>query len=207
MTRLIAALTLAVVITHASWANDKDKTRQEPKHPIYGQKMKSLTGKTLDLSKFQGKVLLIVNTASECGATPQYDTLQALHETLEDKGLVVMGFPCNQFGSQEPGSDKEIASFCKKNYGVDFTMFGKVDVNGEKAAPLFKYLTSEKSGLKKTGRVQWNFEKFLVSRKGKVVARFGTGVEPDSDELLDALVAELKKDAPKKKDTSSKEKN
>lgn len=170
----------------------------ESKHPIFGQKMKSLTGKTLDLKEFEGKVLLIVNTASECGATPQYETLQVLHEALKDKGLAVMGFPCNQFGSQEPGSDKEIATFCKRNYGVEFTMFRKVEVNGEKAAPLFKFLTSEKSGLKKTGPIRWNFEKFVVSREGKVVARFGTSVEPDSDEIVDAIAAELKKDAPKK---------
>ena len=200
MTRLAAALTLAVLATHVSIADDKaeSKSKPQPKHPIYGQKMKSLTGKTLDLKEFHGKVLFIVNTASECGATPQYDTLQALHEALEEKGLAVMGFPCNQFGSQEPGSNKDIATFCKKNYGVKFTMFGKVDVNGEKAAPLFKYLTSEKSGLKKTGPVRWNFEKFLVSREGKVVARFDTGVEPDSKEVVDAIVADLKKDAPKK---------
>ena len=202
MSRIIPAVTALLCVSGLVFAEDKEP--EKLKHPIYGQKIKSLTGKTIDLKEFRGKVLLIVNTASECGATPQYDTLQALHEALEDKGLAVMGFPCNQFGAQEPGSNKEIATFCRKNYGVDFTMFGKVDVNGEKAAPLFKYLTGDKSGLKKAGPVQWNFEKFLVSRKGEVVARFDTGVEPDSDELLDALVTELKKDAPKKK-ASSKE--
>lgn len=209
MQRLTVAVTLITVLgASVTMADDKSESGPEaqPKHPIYGQKMKSLTGKALDLKEFRGKVLLIVNTASECGATPQYDTLQALHEALEDKGLAVMGFPCNQFGSQEPGSNKDIATFCKKNYGVEFTMFGKVDVNGEKAAPLFKYLTSKKSGLKKTGPVQWNFEKFLVSREGKVVARFDTGVEPDSNEVVDAIVAELKKDAPKKQDVDKTKK-
>jgi len=156
--------------------------KAEPKHPIYGQKMKSLTGKAINLKDYRGKVLLIVNTASQCGATPQYDTLQVLHEAL----------------SKEPGTEKEIATFCKKNYGVEFPMFGKVDVNGKKATPLFKHLTSAKNGLKDAGPVEWNFEKFLVSREGKVVARFRTSVEPDSDEVVDAIVAELKKEAPKK---------
>ncbi len=162
---------------------------EKEKHPIYGRTMKSLTGKKVDLSKYKGKVLLIVNTASECGATPQYEPLQALHEKLADKGLVVAGFPCNQFGKQEPGSNDEIAGFCKKNYGVSFEMFAKVDVNGDEAAPLFKYLTSEKSGLKgkDQGRVGWNFEKFLIGRDGKVIARFRTRTQPNSQEVLDAI--------------------
>ncbi len=195
MQRFTAAFSFAAVLSlGVAMADDKANS----KHPIYGQKMKSLTGKTLDLKEFQGKGLLIVNTASECGATPQYETLQLLHEALNKRGLVVMGFPCNQFGAQEPGTGKEIATFCKKNYGVEFSMFSKVDVNGKDAPPLFKHLTSEKNGLKDAGPVKWNFEKFLVSREGKVVSRFRTGVEPDSDEVVDAIVAELKKDAPKK---------
>lgn len=186
MRNLITASTLlaiAAVSVVAVEAADKDK------HPIYGQTMKSLTGKKVDLSKYKGKVLLIVNTASACGATPQYEPLQALHEKLADKGLVVAGFPCNQFGEQEPGSNDEIAGFCKKNYGVTFDMYSKIDVNGDDAAPLFKYLTSEKSGLKgkDVGRVGWNFEKFLIGRDGKVIARFRTGTEPDSSEVLGAI--------------------
>jgi len=161
--------------------------------------MKSLTGKSTRLSKYRGKVMLIVNTASECGATPQYEPLQGLHKKYAEKGLAVVGFPCNQFGSQEPGSDTEIAQFCQKNYGVDFDMFSKIDVNEDKAAPLYKYLTSEKSGLKKTGPIGWNFEKILISRKGKPVARFGTGVQPDSDDVIKAIEAELAKEAPKKR--------
>ncbi|MFN0195984.1 MAG: glutathione peroxidase, partial [Planctomycetaceae bacterium] len=106
-------------------------------------KMKTLKGKTVDLAKYKGKVLLIVNTASQCGATPQYEPLQALHEKYKDKGLAVVGFPCNQFGEQEPGTESEIETFCKENYGVTFDMFAKVDVNGEKQADLFKQLTSE----------------------------------------------------------------
>lgn len=199
---------LAVSASSFTAAEDSKKTdekktasaEQKAKHPIYGQTMKSLTGKDTKLAQFRGKVLLVVNTASECGATPQYDPLQGLHKKYEEKGLAVLGFPCNQFGSQEPGSNTEIATFCKQNYGVDFAMFGKVDVNGEKAAPIFSYLTSEESGLKKTGPIGWNFEKILISRTGKPVARFGTGVEPDSDEVVKAIEAELAKEGPKKRE-------
>ncbi len=184
MRSLIAACTLLAVATVSTLlAEDGAKD----KHPIYSQTMKSLTGKKVDLSKYKGKVLLIVNTASECGATPQYEPLEAMYEKLKDKGLVVAGFPCNQFGKQEPGTDEEIAGFCKKNYGVTFDMYSKVDVNGDKAASLYKFLTSEKSGVKDTGPVKWNFEKFLVGRDGKLIARFRTGTQPDSQEVLNAI--------------------
>jgi len=175
---LLAVAAASVVTTEAA---EKDK------HPIYGTTMKSLTGKKVDFSKYKGKVLLIVNTASECGATPQYEPLEAMYKELKDKGLVVAGFPCNQFGKQEPGSDEEIAGFCRKNYGVTFDMYSKVDVNGQKAAPLYKFLTSGKSGVKDTGPVKWNFEKFLIGRDGNVIARFRTGTQPDSQEVLDAI--------------------
>jgi glutathione peroxidase len=183
--RILIAACALLAFASVSTLPAEDGTKDN--HPIYGQTMKSLTGKNIDLSKYKGKVLLIVNTASECGATPQYEPLQALHEKLADKGLAVAGFPCNQFGSQEPGSNDEIAGFCKKNYGVSFDMFGKVDVNGDKAAPLFKYLTSKKAGLKQSGPVKWNFEKFLVGRDGQVIARFGTGTQPDSPEVVTAI--------------------
>lgn len=193
----------AATLVHADDAakSDAKKTTagKKGKHPIYGETMKSLTGKETQLAKYRGKVLLIVNTASECGATPQYAPLQELHQKYADKGLAVVGFPCNQFGSQEPGSEKEIAQFCQKNYGVEFDMFGKIDVNGEKAAPLYSYLTSEKSGLDKTGPIRWNFEKILISRRGKPVARFATGVQPDSEDVLKAIEAELAKEAPAKR--------
>lgn len=181
-------------------ATEKKAAARKSKHPVYGQTMKSLTGKETKISKYRGKVMLVVNVASECGATPQYGPLQELHKKYAEKGLAVVGFPCNQFGSQEPGSNTEIASFCKKNYGVDFDMFGKIDVNDEKAAPLYKYLTSKESGLKKTGPIGWNFEKVLLSRRGKPVARFGTGVEPDSAEVVKAIEAELAKEGPKKRE-------
>lgn len=154
-------------------------------------KMKSLDGKEVDLSKYKGKVVLIVNTASECGLTPQYKDLQAAHEKYKDQGLVVLGFPCNQFGAQEPGTATEIKTFCTKNYGVTFDMFEKVDVNGDKAAPLFKLLTKSDTKPKGAGDVAWNFEKFLLNRKGEVAARFAPPTKPDSDEVKGAIEKEL----------------
>ena len=196
----VSASSLATAEDGKKAAEKKTATAEKKsKHPVYGQTMKSLTGKETKLSKYRGKVMLVVNVASECGATPQYEPLQGLHKKYAGKGLAVVGFPCNQFGSQEPGSNAEIASFCKKNYGVDFDMFGKIDVNDEKAAPIYKYLTSKESGLKKTGPIGWNFEKVLISRRGKPVARFGTGVAPDSEEVLKAIEAELAKEGPKKR--------
>ncbi|MFO1062852.1 MAG: glutathione peroxidase [Pirellulales bacterium] len=149
--------------------------------------MKELSGKPVDLKKYQGKVVLFVNVASFCGYTKQYSGLEALFEKYKDKGLVVIGVPCNQFGSQEPGSATEIAEFCQKNYGVTFDMLEKVDVNGDKACDLYKYLTNVETNRKGKGKVSWNFEKFLVDRTGQVVGRYGSGVEPDSKELTEAV--------------------
>jgi glutathione peroxidase len=160
--------------------------------PVLEQKMTSLAGKPVELSEYKGKVLLIVNTASRCGATPQYEDLQALHEKYSKEGLVVLGFPCNQFGKQEPGDSEQIATFCKKNYGVSFPMFAKVDVNGDEACDLFKYLTSEEAYPQDAGKVKWNFEKFLVNREGKVVGRFRTSVNPSSKPVVEAIERELK---------------
>ena len=154
-------------------------------------KMKSLDGKDVALNEYQGKVVLMVNVASRCGATPQYEALQDLYQTFHDDGLVVLGFPCNQFGQQEPGSASEIREFCTKNYGVTFPMMAKIDVNGDKAAPLYKYLTALETEPKQSGKIAWNFEKFLVSRNGEVVARYGTGTEPDDDQVVKAIRAEL----------------
>jgi glutathione peroxidase len=186
----IPALTLSVLtlaMTTMTAAADKSAD-----HPIYDQTMTSLDGKPVELEKYRGKVLLIVNTASECGATPQYEPLQGLHEKYADKGLAVLGFPCNQFGTQEPGTSQEITQFCQENYGVKFDMFEKIDVNGKQAAPLYAYLTSEQTGLDDTGEVRWNFEKFLVDKDGRVIKRFRTRVEPDSPEVIAAIEAALK---------------
>jgi glutathione peroxidase len=160
-------------------------------------KMKTLQGKDVDLSKYQGKVLLIVNVASKCGATPQYEQLEDLHEKYAEMGLAVIGVPCNQFGKQEPGTAKEIEDFCRETYKVQFDILEKVDVNGEKAAPLFQKLKDQagKLGSDASGDVKWNFEKFVVSRDGKVVARFRTSDAPDKPVVVKTIEAELGKKA------------
>jgi len=147
---------------------------------IYDFTVKDIAGKAVKLDRYRGKVLLVVNTASECGFTPQYKGLEALYEKLHGKGLEILGFPCNQFGGQEPGSEKEIAQFCELNYGVTFPMFAKVDVNGANAAPLYKYLKSEKPGLLGSEAIKWNFTKFLVDREGNVVKRYAPNDTPES---------------------------
>lgn len=155
--------------------------------------VKSIAGKDVDLSQYKGKVLLVVNVASECGLTPQYDGLEAIQKTYGDKGFAVLGFPCNQFGKQEPGSDAEISQFCQTKYKVTFPMFSKVEVNGENAAPLYKHLTSLDAKPKGKGQVAWNFEKFLIGKNGEVVARFAPKTEPESDEVRGTIEAELAK--------------
>jgi glutathione peroxidase len=139
---------------------------------IYDFTAPLLNGKDQPLADYEGKVVLIVNTASKCGFTPQFEGLEKLYGDLKDKGLVIAGFPCNQFGSQDPGSDDEIGEFCQINYGVSFPMFSKIDVNGPKADPLYKHLKAEKPGLLGSKRIKWNFTKFLVNKEGKVVKRF-----------------------------------
>ena len=147
---------------------------------IYDFSVKDIHGKPVKLDRYRGKVMLIVNTASECGFTPQYKGLEAMYEKLHDKGLEVLGFPCNQFGGQEPGSEKEIAQFCELNYGVTFPMFAKVDVNGNNTAPLYKFLKSEKPGVLGSEAIKWNFTKFLVDREGNVVKRYAPNDTPES---------------------------
>ena len=147
---------------------------------IYDFKVKDLHGKTVNLDAYKGKVLLLVNTASKCGFTPQYKGLEALYEKYHSKGLEILGFPCNQFGAQEPGDEGEIAKFCEVNYGVTFPMFAKIDVNGKNEAPVYKYLKAEKPGLLGSEAIKWNFTKFLVDRDGKVVERFAPNAEPES---------------------------
>jgi glutathione peroxidase len=156
-------------------------------------KMKTLDGKEVDLSKYQGKVVLLVNVASECGYTPQYKGLQALHEKFAAKGLAVVGVPSNDFGKQEPGSSAQIADFCKKNYGVQFDMLEKVAIKGKDAAPLYQFLTSKEKNPKFGGEVKWNFTKFLIGKNGQIVARFEPGVKPEDKQVIDAIEAELKK--------------
>jgi glutathione peroxidase len=149
---------------------------------VYDFTATRLDGKEQSLADYRGRVLLIVNTASECGFTPQYAGLENLYETLKDDGLTVLGFPCNQFGEQEPGEAAEIGAFCEKNYGVTFPMFDKIDVNGPAAHPLFKFLKHEKSGLLGSEAIKWNFTKFLVGRDGEVVARYAPQTKPEEME-------------------------
>ena len=139
----------------------------------------ALDGQPVDLDRYRGKALLIVNTASACGFTPQYQGLEALQRSYADQGLVVLGFPCNQFGRQEQGSEAEIGAFCEKNYGVTFPMFSKIDVNGEDAHPLFRFLKGEAPGVLGTEAIKWNFTKFLVNREGAVVKRYAPATKPE----------------------------
>jgi len=164
----------------------------EPKPPAaLAFTMKSLDGRDVDLARYHGRAVLMVNVASKCGYTKQYKDLQALHEKYAERGLAILGFPCNQFGKQEPGTAEEIAAFCEKNYGVAFDLFAKIDVNGENAAPLYQYLTGDDTGLDDTGPVKWNFEKFLIDRDGKVIARYRSKVNPRDDKVIDAIEAAL----------------
>ncbi|GAB3547941.1 glutathione peroxidase [Noviherbaspirillum agri] len=145
---------------------------------IYGFTANSLNGAPVDLAQYRGKILLIVNTASQCGFTPQYKGLEAVYQQFKDKGVEVLGFPCNQFGKQEPGSAAEIGAFCEKNYGVTFPLFAKIDVNGDNAHPLFKHLKHKAPGMLGTEAIKWNFTKFLVKKDGTVYKRYAPQTEP-----------------------------
>jgi glutathione peroxidase len=158
-----------------------------------GFKMKSIAGQDVDLADYKGKVVLMVNVASECGLTGQYKDLQAIYEKYKDRGLVVLGFPCNQFGKQEPGTEAQIAAFCTDQYKVTFPMFSKIEVNGSGAAPLYAHLTSLDTRPAGKGKVTWNFEKFLVGKNGQVVARFAPMTVPNAPEVTALIEAELAK--------------
>lgn len=145
---------------------------------VYDYKVKNIEGQEISLSKYEGKVLLIVNVASKCGFTSQYEGLEKLFQDYKDEEFMILGFPSNQFGSQEPGSNKEIQEFCRLTYGVDFDMFAKVDVNGENEIPLYTYLKKEASGIFGTTGIKWNFTKFLIDSKGKVIERYGSSTKP-----------------------------
>jgi glutathione peroxidase len=186
----------AVVVAAGSMAlaadqGNSDKGKDVP--PVLNFSMKRLSGKEVSLSQYQGKVLLVVNVASQCGLTPQYAGLESLSKKYGSQGLAVLGFPANEFGAQEPGTNEEIAQFCKANYGVDFDMFAKVVVKGEGQCPLYQHLTSKQTNPKFGGPITWNFEKFVIGRNGQVVARFAPDVEPESEEVIKAIEAELAK--------------
>jgi glutathione peroxidase len=153
--------------------------RNDAMPSVYDFEAKTLDGQPARLADFQGKVLLIVNTASECGFTPQFAGLEALYEKYRDRGFAVLGFPCNQFGEQEPGTAEQIGAFCQKNYGVTFPMFEKIDVNGDAAHPLYKWLKQSAPGVLGSERIKWNFTKFLLDRNGQVKARYAPVTKPE----------------------------
>jgi glutathione peroxidase len=193
--RLLAVASLAIIALVGT-ANSATAAAQE--ETVLKFKVKSLAGKDVDLADYKDKVVLIVNVASKCGLTPQYEQLEAIYKKYGEEGLAVLGFPCNQFGGQEPGTAEEIQEFCKANYGVTFDLFEKIDVNGDGAAELYKTLTALETKPTGPGKISWNFEKFLVDRNGVVVARFGPKTKPDDPEVIKAIEAELAKPAPKK---------
>lgn len=174
--------------------SESSKKEDSKVSPALSFTMDSLEGKPVKLSKYAGKVVLMVNVASECGLTPQYEQLEELHEKYHDKGLSILGFPANEFGKQEPGTNKEIAEFCSKNYGVKFDMFSKVVVKGDGKCELYQYLTSKEKNGKFGGDITWNFEKFLLNKKGEVVQRFAPNVKPNADVVVKAIEAELAKE-------------
>lgn len=158
---------------------EKD-TPNDSQKDIYSLEVKTIDGKKTTLEEYRGKALLIVNVASKCGFTPQYKGLEELYKKYREKGFAVLGFPCNQFGAQEPGDEAEIKNFCSLTYDVDFPMFAKVDVNGENAAPIFQHLKKEKKGILWSEGIKWNFTKFLVGRDGVVLKRFAPTDKPES---------------------------
>lgn len=156
---------------------------------VHHFKVQNAQGQALDLSRYRDKVLLIVNTASRCGFTPQYQDLEALYQQYHARGLEILAFPCNQFGSQEPGNNDDIQQFCQLNYGVSFPVMAKINVNGPDAEPLFEYLKDQARGLMKTRAIKWNFTKFLVNKDGVVVKRYAPRTRPN--QFIDAIEAEL----------------
>ena len=158
---------------------------------IYSFTLNSIDGKPAPLADYKGKVVLMVNVASQCGYTPQYTALEAIYEKYKDQGFVILGFPANNFGAQEPGTNEEIKTFCTRKYSVKFPMYAKISVKGDDQAPLYAYLTKE-TGPGMTGDIKWNFTKFLVDKNGKVVQRFESAVTPDSKEVTSAIEAQLK---------------
>jgi glutathione peroxidase len=176
-----------VCIAFLTGCSCSSKAKETSLKSIYKIEVQTITGETVKLEKYKGKTLLIVNTASKCGFTGQYEGLQKLYETYGDRGLVILGFPSNDFMKQEPGSNDEIASFCKKNYGVTFPMFEKITVKGDEQHPLYAFLTSKETNPGHSGKISWNFNKFLISPDGKVIGRFGSRTKPSDEKLVSAI--------------------
>lgn len=160
---------------------------------LYDFTVQDINGEKVNLTDYKGKVLLIVNTASKCGFTPQYEGLQKIYEKYQDQDFVILGFPANNFMNQEPGTNDEIENFCQVNYGVTFPMFSKISVRGKNIHPLYKFLTNKNTNPEHSGKITWNFNKFLIDREGNIVDRFGSRTKPESKKLIAALEKELKK--------------
>ena len=180
-----AALTVLIAVTSAAVVSAEDPAKKPTS--VLDFHMKDIDGKDVDLAKYQGKVLLIVNTASQCGNTPQYKDLEAIYEKYKDQGFEVLAFPANEFGSQEPGDNSQIKQFCSTRYKVTFPLFSKIVVDGENKHPLYQFLTSESTNPKFAGKIRWNFAKFLVNRKGEVIQRFDPRENPSSGKVTGAV--------------------
>lgn len=172
---------------------------------VYAFKVKDINGEVVDLSRYKGKVVMIVNVASRCGLTPQYKALNAVYKQYADKGFVVLGFPANNFMGQEPGTNEEIKFFCQTKYDVAFDMFAKISVKGDDIAPLYAYLTAKETNPGFSGSIKWNFSKFLVNRDGKVVARFSPTTKPDHKKVIAAIETALAGNEPPKEDSDKEE--
>ena len=183
---MVASLNIA-----CSQQENKSRMSHISDSTIYSFEVEDISGIKQTLADYKGKVLLIVNVASKCGHTPQYANLQNLYEKYADKGFVVLGFPANNFGQQEPGSNKEIKEFCSTNFHVTFPMFSKISVKGDDIHPLYKYLTVADTNPQFAGEITWNFNKFLIDKKGKIVARFDSGDNPESDKVIQAIEQHL----------------
>ena len=184
---VIIAAGLSVAAFNRTHKKTENAMAATPANSVYDFTLKDIDGKDTSLSQYHGKVLLLVNVASRCGFTPQYAGLEALYEKYKDRGLVILGFPANNFMSQEPGTNEEIKSFCSLKYNVTFPMFSKISVKGSDIHPLYQYLTDKQTDPQFGGDVKWNFNKFLVGRDGKIIARFEPPVKPDSDEMTQAI--------------------
>ena len=183
----VCALTVLVALSWAGLARSQGEEAGSEAKTVYDFEVKNIDGKEVKLSDYKGDVVLMVNVASRCGLTPQYKDLQKLHDKYKDSGLRVLGFPANNFGGQEPGSNEEIKSFCSSNYNVTFDMFAKVSVKGSDCCPLYQFLTAEETNGEFAGEIEWNFTKFLIDGDGKVIARFGPKVKPMSKRVRTAI--------------------
>jgi glutathione peroxidase len=182
---VIVLLFIFTVITEISLSQEKQKDLRMKS--IYDFEVKDIDGNDVKLEQFKGKVVMIVNVASKCGFTPQYEGLQKIYSQYKDRGFVILGFPANNFLSQEPGTNEEIKQFCSLNYNVTFPMFSKISVKGKDIAPLYIYLTEKKTNPEFPGKIGWNFNKFLIDREGNIVGRFGSRAKPVSDEVIQAI--------------------